>query len=169
MSTLVAISFWLGTSFPSLAHGLQNPTLATLPGLAGLFAGERPTNLGVKQGRLTPCPKTPNCVVSQQADEEHAIAPLSYDSEPKMTMADLIAVIEAMPRSAVIEQTDRYLYAEFTSRLMGFVDDVEFYFDPTDQVIQVRSAARLGESDLGVNRKRIEAIRSKLQTLPKNV
>ncbi|MCG8368523.1 MAG: DUF1499 domain-containing protein [Pseudanabaenales cyanobacterium] len=165
LSTLLATSFWLGTGFPSLAQGFQNPAIATLPGLAGLFAGERPTNLGVKQGQLAPCPTTPNCVASQETDAEHAIAPLNYDSEPAIAMSNLVAVIKGMPRSVIIEQTDDYLYAEFTSRLMGFVDDVEFYIDPTNRVIQVRSSARLGESDLGVNRKRIESIRSGLQTL----
>ena len=166
LSTLLAIAFWLGTGFPSLAQGLQNPTtLATLPGLAGLFAGDRPTNLGLNHGQLAACPATPNCVASQNVDAEHEIAPLSYDSEPAMAMANLITVINGLPRSAIVEQTDQYLYAEFTSRLMGFVDDVEFYVDPTHKLIQVRSAARLGESDLGVNRKRIETIRSKLQAL----
>ena len=164
LSTLIAISCWLGTGSLSFAQGLQTPTPAVLPGLTGLFAGEPPTNLGVKNGHLAPCPKTPNCVVSQAADADHAIAPINYQADPAIAMASLIAVIESMPRSRIIKQSDNYLYAEFTSRLMGFVDDVEFYFDPTDQVIQVRSAARLGESDLSVNRKRVEAIRSELQT-----
>ena len=168
LTTLLALTFWLGTGFSSLAQGLTNPTPAVLPGLNGLFTGSRPTNLGVKQGQLAPCPATPNCVSSQETDAEHGIAPLNYQSEPAIAMSNLITAIEEMPNSAIIEQTDLYLYAEFTSRLMGFVDDVEFSIDPANQVIQVRSAARLGESDLGVNRKRIEAIRLRLQT-PKDL
>ena len=70
-------------------------------------------------------------------------------------------MIEAMSAAKIVEADDHYLYAEFTSPWMGYVDDVEFYLDP-DGVIQVRSASRLGESDLGVNPKRIEAIREKL-------
>ncbi len=164
-SMLLATSIWIGTGLPGLAQGLPNPSLGVLPGLNGVFSGTRPTNLGVKQGQLAPCPQTPNCVASQATDTEHGIAPLNYVSEPAIAMNHLIAVIEEMPNSTIVEQSDSYLYAEFTSRLMGFVDDVEFSIDPKNQLIQVRSAARLGESDLGVNRKRIEAIRLQLQSL----
>ena len=80
-------------------------------------------------------------------------------------MADLKLVIKSIPRSIIIKETNNYLYVEFTSKLMGFVDDVEFYFDRDGKSIQVRSASRLGESDLGVNRQRIEEIRSLLAGL----
>jgi len=126
------------------------------------FSGSRPTALGVRQGRLQPCPSSPNCVNSQSPDGEPAIAPLPLGKNPEQTFQHLKAVIESMPRTQVIQATDTYLYAEFTSALMGFVDDVEFYLDQPAGVIQVRSASRLGESDLGVNRQRIEAIRSQL-------
>ncbi|MDB9527006.1 DUF1499 domain-containing protein [Oscillatoria sp. CS-180] len=138
--------------------------IAALPGFKALFSGSRPSNIGVKAGRLTACPKSPNCVVSQgDEDAQHAIAPLTYSGDSAQAMASLRQVVEAQPGSEVIEQADNYLYAEFTSKLMGFVDDVEFYF-PADEpgTIHVRSASRLGESDLGVNRKRIEAIRAAL-------
>lgn len=135
--------------------------IAALPGFNGVFAGTRPTHLGVKDGQLTPCPNSPNCVVSQGAqDKEHAVDPIAYSGSQADALNRLKAVIAAQPRTAVIEERDDYLYVEFSSRLMGFVDDVEFYFDPAASVIQVRSASRLGESDLGVNRKRIEAIRA---------
>ncbi|OKH21004.1 hypothetical protein NIES593_17205 [Hydrococcus rivularis NIES-593] len=122
------------------------------------FSGKRPTNLGVKDGKLAPCPGSPNCVNTQSQDPKSKIAPL-----PPVAIADLRKVIESMERTTIIEQTDNYLYAEFKSKLMGFVDDVEFYFDPNENVIHVRSASRLGQSDLGVNRKRVEEIRAKLQ------
>ena len=70
--------------------------------------------------------------------------------------------MRSLPRTQIITETDSYLYAEFTSKLMGFVDDVEFSLDPAAKVIQVRSASRLGESDLGVNRDRVQAIRAAL-------
>jgi uncharacterized protein (DUF1499 family) len=76
-------------------------------------------------------------------------------------MSTLKSVISGMERSKIIEETDRYLYAEFTSALMGFVDDVECYLDEGEGVIHVRSASRLGQSDLGVNRKRVNQIRAK--------
>ena len=80
-------------------------------------------------------------------------------------MTDLKLAIKSMPRSVIVKETNNYLGVEFTSQLMGFVDDVEFYFDTDGKSIQVRSASRFGESDLGVNRQRIEQIRSKVSSL----
>jgi uncharacterized protein (DUF1499 family) len=122
-----------------------------------MFAGKRPSNLGVKEGKLAACPGTPNCVNSQSDQPQSQIEPL-----PTVPLSQLRQVIEAMERATIIEQRDDYLYAEFKSKLMGFVDDVEFYFDTNQNVIHVRSASRLGQSDLGVNRKRVEEIRAKL-------
>ncbi|MBD0303646.1 MAG: DUF1499 domain-containing protein [Tolypothrix sp. T3-bin4] len=127
-----------------------------------IFAGKRPNNLGVNNGKLAPCPNSPNCVSSQSSDVGHSIAPLTYSSTPEQAIAKLKSVIESLPRTKIITESNDYLYAEFKSALMGFVDDVEFYLDPKANVIQVRSASRLGQSDLGVNRKRIETIRAKL-------
>ena len=122
------------------------------------FTGTRPDNLGVKDGKLAPCPGTPNCVSSQSNDAKSKIEPL-----PAVSIADLKQVVEGLERTTIIEETDNYLYAEFKSKLMGYVDDVEFYLDRDTNVVQVRSASRLGQSDLGVNRQRVEQIRSKLQ------
>jgi len=130
-----------------------------------MFAGKRPTNIGVQAGQLVPCPSTPNCVNSQSKDAEHSIKPLTYNSMPTQAMADLKGVIQNLERTKIITETENYLYAEFTSALMGFVDDVEFLLDDSANVIHVRSASRLGKSDLGVNRKRIETIRAKLNEL----
>lgn len=124
------------------------------------FAGTRPDSLGVKNGRLLDCPGTPNCVSSQSTDPKSQIAPLAYTDSPQQAIARLKTVIEAQPRTKIIASEGNYLYAEFTSALMGFVDDVEFYLDEAANVIHVRSASRLGQSDLGVNRKRVETIRS---------
>ena len=120
------------------------------------FAGTRPSNLGVTDGKLAPCPGTPNCVSSQSDDPQFQVEPL-----PTTSIAEIKKIVEAMERTKIIEETDNYLYAEFTSKLMGYVDDVEFYLD-SNNVMHVRSASRLGKSDLGVNRKRVEEIRSKL-------
>ena len=116
------------------------------------FSGERPSNLGVKDGKLAACPGTPNCVNSQATDEQSKIEAL-----PSVPIAEIKGVVEG------IEETGDYLYAEFKSKLMGYVDDVEFYRDSAANAVQVRSASRLGKSDLGVNRKRVEEIRSKLK------
>lgn len=130
-----------------------------------MFTGKRPSNLGVRDGKLAPCPSTPNCVCSQSEDAEHKIEPLTYKSTPQVAFTQLKQAIESQPRTKIITQSPNYLYAEFTSAIMKFVDDVEFYLDEGAKVIHVRSASRLGQSDLGVNRKRIETIRAKLQEL----
>ncbi len=130
-----------------------------------IFAGSMPDNLGVREGRLASCPASPNCVSSYSQDAEHSIAPLTYNSAPEEAIANLKTVIESLQRTKNVEETNNYLYAQFTSKLMGFVDDVEFYLEPEANIIQVRSASRLGESDLGVNRQRIETIRGKLNEL----
>jgi uncharacterized protein (DUF1499 family) len=122
------------------------------------LSGSRPSNLGIQDGRLANCPDTPNCVNSQSTEPGSQIAALKFLGDN--TIAQIKAAVLAQPGSAVISETENYLYAEFTSSLMGFVDDVEFYIDRNNQTVQVRSASRLGESDLGVNRQRIEAIRS---------
>ncbi len=130
-----------------------------------MFTGKRPSNLGVRDGKLAPCPSTPNCVCSQSEDAGHKIEPLTYKSTPQVAFSQLKQAIASQPRTKIITQSPNYLYAEFTSAIMKFVDDVEFYLDEDAKVIHVRSASRLGQSDLGVNRKRIETIRAKLQEL----
>ena len=93
---------------------------------------------------------------------------MSYGSEPEMAIANLKQIIESMPRTNIVKEEEDYLYAEFTSKIMGYVDDVEFLIDQEANAIQVRSASRLGESDLGVNRERVETIREKLNELQGN-
>ncbi|MBD2163356.1 DUF1499 domain-containing protein [Calothrix membranacea FACHB-236] len=126
-----------------------------------VFAGKRPNNLGVNNGKLASCPNSPNCVSSQSTDAVHQIAPLTFTSTPEQAIANLKSIIESLPRTQIVTESPDYLYAEFKSALLGFVDDVEFYLDRNANVIQVRSASRLGKSDLGVNRQRIETIRAK--------
>lgn len=130
-----------------------------------MFTGKQPNNLGVRDGKLTPCPNTPNCVNSQSSDTEHSIEPLTCTSTPAEAMAELKKVIQSLKKTKIITENKNYLYVEFTSAIMGFVDDVEFYLNDDAKVIHVRSASRLGKSDLGVNRKRIETIRTKLKEL----
>jgi uncharacterized protein (DUF1499 family) len=119
-------------------------------------------NLGVSDGRLAACPASPNCVSSQATDPQHAIAPLHYPGTAAESKAALKAVLQGLPRTRVVRETDDYLYVEFTSALWRFVDDVEFYWDKTHPEIQLRSASRLGYGDMGVNRARVEALRKKL-------
>ena len=131
----------------------------------GLFSGTRPDHLGVRDGRLAPPKRTPNNVSSQadrNADAGHFIEPLRYRGDARKAWAALQAIVNGMQRVKVVKSEPNYLYAEFSSRLMGYVDDVEFFLDEKAGVIQVRSASRLGRSDFGVNRERVESIRAKL-------
>lgn len=120
----------------------------------------RPADLGLVDGRLRPCPASPNCVCSQDTDTEHAAEPLRFTGTPAEAMERLKTVIEQMPRAQLVTAEPDYLHAEFTTPLMRYVDDVEFLVEPDAQVIQFRSASRIGYSDLGANRKRMEEIRN---------
>ncbi len=129
--------------------------------------GMRPANLGTKDGKLLPCPSSPNCVSSQSIDRGHAIEPLSFPGTVAEAHAGIKKIILGMKRSRIVSETDYYIHAEFSSAVFRFVDDVEFWFDESAKLIHVRSAARLGYSDLGVNRKRVEDIRSRWNTSEK--
>jgi uncharacterized protein (DUF1499 family) len=121
--------------------------------------GARPAGLGVKENRLSPCPTSPNCVSSQSDDEKHRIDPLRFASTPAEAMARLKKVVRAMKRTTGVRESPNYFHAEFAT-FLGFVDDVEFYANESQKVIHLRSASRLGYWDLGVNRRRMEAIRA---------
>lgn len=130
-----------------------------------VFAGQRPTNLGVTEGRLAPPKRSPNCVSSQAdpSDAVHYIAPIKFTGAPVEALATLRGIVDAGGRTLVIRHDADYLYAEYTSKILGFVDDVEFFASAREGVIHVRSASRLGRRDFGVNRARIEAIRAQFE------
>ncbi|BAZ09735.1 hypothetical protein NIES4071_15450 [Calothrix sp. NIES-4071] len=131
-------------------------TAITLPATA---------DIGVNEGYLKNCPASNNCVVSQNADLKHAIDPLPYHTDRDTARKILLKVLTVVPRTEVVEQTDNYIHALSKSRIFHFVDDVEFYFPENENVIHIRSASRVGESDLGVNRRRMEQIRLALRDL----
>ncbi len=116
-------------------------------------------NLGVNHGRLAPCPNSPNCVSTQDADSQHTIEAIVFEGAPEDAMRKLKAVIAAIPRMEIITETDSYLHAEATSLFFRFRDDVEFVIDGQAKLIHFRSASRVGHSDLGANRTRMERIR----------
>ena len=130
-----------------------------------MISWKRPDNLGARDGRFAPPKKTPNCVSSQagDSDAEHYIAPIVFKSGATEAMAAVRNAVEGMQGATVIRQEGNYLYAEFRTRLLRFVDDVEFVFDDKAGVIHVRSASRLGRRDFGVNRARAEALRSRIE------
>jgi uncharacterized protein (DUF1499 family) len=148
-----------------VAAVLASAVVLALGGWAmGLFSGKPPSNLGVNDGRLAPCPRSPNCVASQgdAADATHFIAPIAFKGDAGAAWRALRQTIAASERVKVVDERDGYLRAEFATKVMGFVDDVELLLDAPGRVIHVRSASRLGKRDLGVNRARIEALRARL-------
>jgi uncharacterized protein (DUF1499 family) len=125
-------------------------------------AGKRPTNLGVEASRLAPCPSSPNCVSSDADNSAHSIAAFALAVPSRDGWLAVRESVESLPRTKIISETADYLHAECTSAFFGFVDDLELHLRTAEGVIAVRSAARLGYSDLGVNRRRIEDLRALL-------
>lgn len=129
-----------------------------------VFSWKRPDNLGLKDGRLAPPRRTPNSVSSQAdpADAEHYIAPIPFKGDAAAAMAAVRKAVEGMEGATVIRQDGGYLYAEYRTKVLRFVDDVEFVHDGKAGVIHVRSSSRLGRRDFGVNRARVEALRARI-------
>jgi uncharacterized protein (DUF1499 family) len=126
------------------------------------FTGTRPANLGVHDSRLAPCPSSPNCVSSDDADAGHAIPAYYLIVPADEAWRAVRAAVASLPRTRIVSEGDDYLHAECRSAFFGFVDDVELHLRPRQNLVAVRSAARLGHSDFGVNRKRTEKLRSLL-------
>jgi uncharacterized protein (DUF1499 family) len=134
--------------------------------LSGFFlvscTGSIPSTLGVSGSGMAPCPSSPNCVSSDAQDSDHQISPLQLTepaTEAWVVVQDLLA---KLPRTRIVSDKPGYLHAECRSALLGFVDDLELNLRPSEGVIAVRSASRLGYSDFGVNRRRIEELRTSL-------
>jgi uncharacterized protein (DUF1499 family) len=127
------------------------------------LAGRRPSRLGVSGGQLAPCPASPNCVSSDASDPVHHVAPLALRGEQSEGWVAIRQLVASWPRTRIVAATDEYLHAECRSALLGFVDDLELHLRPEPGVVAVRSASRLGYSDLGVNRRRVESLRAALR------
>ena len=117
---------------------------------------------------LAPCPKAPNCVSSQATDPRNCVEPLRSTASPDIAWSMLTALVDSLARTRIVEQSEHYLRAEVRSRVFRFVDDVEFLALPAEGLIHVRSASRVGHSDLGVNRRRVEHIRRKLLAMQRH-
>lgn len=123
----------------------------------GIYSWKRP-KLGLVDGRLTDCPHPGNCVGSQ-ATGNSAMPPLPFSTTPRDAWATLERVLGKFHRAKILSKTENYMHVEFTSTVFRFVDDVEFLLDAQSKQIHFRSASRVGRSDLGVNRKRMQQIR----------
>jgi len=129
----------------------------------GCSGGRPSVSPGATEGRLVPCPTSPNWVSSKDDATDRRIEPLRYRGEKEGERARLLEVLKGMDRARVIRADADYLHVEFRSAVFGFVDDVEFLFGPPG-VVQVRSASRTGYYDFGVNRERVETIRARFET-----
>ncbi len=125
-------------------------------------AAEAKSTFDPSSATFAPCPDSPNCVSSQAepTDEIHYMPAWPYRGSVTDAKAQLLTIVNAQPRTTVVAERDTYLHVEFRSLLFRFVDDVEFYIDERANLIHFRSASRLGHSDMGVNRKRMETIRA---------
>jgi len=135
--------------------------LGLIKGLAVYSAHQEPAAIGVTAaGQLQPCPPSPNAVNSEDPDPKRRVEPLPYHGTPEQTRAAFTRFVSAQPRFSLKAQTPDYLHYEASSFLFGFVDDVEFRFVDDQRLIQCRSASRVGHSDLGANRKRLDKLRT---------
>jgi uncharacterized protein (DUF1499 family) len=132
--------------------------MTSLVAVLVLASWQRPS-LGLEAGRLRPCPASPNCVCSQDADAAHAIEPLPFTGDSAAAIGRLRTLLADWPRTRIVVAEGDYLWVEVSTPLLGFVDDVEFLLDRSG-VIHVRSASRVGRSDLGANRSRVAALRA---------
>lgn len=150
--------------------------ILVVAGQAGFLRGELPKTLGVVDGKLSPPSATPNSVTSQadlypgHAQKDYSmIAPLTYSGDGEQAMGKLAAVLASHEGTVVVKNDAGYIYAQSTTTVMRYTDDLEFWLDRATRVIQVRSASRIGKSDLGKNRARVESIRARFnlaQTKP---
>lgn len=147
-----------------LAIGIAGP-LITVCGVAFLNKRfSRPPETRVSNGRLADCPDSPNCVSSVDAEASHAMQPFQFTGTPDLAWRHLLEVVSTMQRCHVVVAENDYIHCEFTTPVFGFVDDVEFLLNRDSSVIHFRSAARVGYSDLGVNRSRMSEIRQRFET-----
>ena len=112
---------------------------------------------------VRPCPESPNCVSSQSTDPSKWMAPLRFKGQAPTVRAEILTLLERMPRVRVVEAEDDYIHAEFTTLLFRFVDDVELVIDSDEKLVHFRSASRVGSSDLGTNRRRMAKLCRRLE------
>jgi uncharacterized protein (DUF1499 family) len=126
------------------------------------IADVRPATREISDSELAPCPSSPNCVSSDASEGAHHVPPFTLAGPPDEVWGAVQEVLSELPRTRIVKATSDYLHAECRSALFRFVDDLELQLRPAQGVIAVRSASRLGYSDLGVNRRRVEALRAAL-------
>ncbi len=140
-----------------------------IAGQIGLLRGTTPVDLGVKDGKLKRLSQTDNSVSSQAnlwtdhpMKDYSSIEPFKITGNGRAEMDKILSTLQAMPRTTIVQQDPGYIYAQCTTALLKFTDDIEFYLDQPAGVIHVRSASRVGRKDFHVNRARVEQVRKAL-------
>ena len=123
------------------------------------------SNVGLLEGKLKPCPDSPNCVSSMATDTSHYIEPIRYTGSMVKAREAVLSVLQTMKRTRVVTVENNYIHAECRSLVFRFVDDLEFYFEEQKSLVHIKSESRVGYSDLGVNRRRVEDLRRQLTPL----
>lgn len=126
-------------------------------------SGKRTDAIGVGPSGLSSCPKSPNCVSSEANDKQHAIESFCLKGDPNVSWLLIQDEITSMPGGVIITATANYIHVECKSRIFRFIDDLELYFNSSNGIISIRSASRIGYSDFGANRRRVELLRSELR------
>jgi len=138
-------------------------TLALILFIVGGCSGKRPDAIGMGPSGLSGCPKSPNCVSSEAKYKQHAIESFCLKGDPNVSWLLIQDEIASIPVWVIITATDNYIHVECKSRIFRFIDDLELYFNSSNGSISIRSASRIGYSDFGANRRRVELLRSKLR------
>ena len=138
-------------------------TSALILFIVGGCSGKRPDGIGIDSSGLKGCPQSPNCVSSEAKDEQHAIESFRLKGDPNVSWPLIQDEIASMPRWTIVTATDTYIHVEYKSRIFRFVDDLELFFNSGNGIISIRSASRIGYSDFGANRRRVELLRSELR------
>jgi len=139
-----------------------NPIKKIVNGIAEK-AGSGPGGKGLLDGKLRPCPNSPNCVSSVADQSTKRMEPIIFSGTPEEAISRLKKLLASIDNAKIAEEDGGYIRAEFTTSLFGFIDDVEFLLDEKNRRIDFRSASRLGLSDLGTNRRRMKELKSRLE------
>ena len=134
------------------------PLVALGLGVGAARISHRSVEVGLVDGRLRPCPSSPNCVCSEQADAS-SIPPLTFAGDPTLAFRSLVDFLGADSNGKILDLSEGYVYAVYYTPFLKFADDVEYWLDLEARVIHARSESRIGHSDFGTNRARIERIR----------
>jgi uncharacterized protein (DUF1499 family) len=133
---------------------------ATMLSTGILAMGDEPSS----RIKISSCPDKPNCVSSLEEDKDRRVPPLAYSGDMEQARGRILEILKGFDRIKIVVSEKDYIHAESRSALFRFVDDVQFYFPPGEKIVHVKSAARSGYYDFGVNRKRIDRIREKFET-----